>query len=230
MTAPYTILIIEDDLQFKRLLELRLKSFLKEVEFTHCGTIGAAKELLTTKKDHHWDLVVLDQHLPDGMGLSILQEGLLDDRAVLAMSSDDNPEIPGANVKAGAAFFLSKTKVSEPLVKPLIEAIIQRGKLQRDLRDAQINVAVMDSIRILVSTLRHEINNPLGAVLGGAFLLKNNPSATKEQKEAAELVEQSGQRIKHVLEQLIETSALSKVNKANTHVFQIPGDKDWEQS
>lgn len=225
----YNVLLIEDDLQFKKLLELRIKSFLTDVNFTHCGTIASAKNLLGSNPDVFFDLVVLDQNLPDGKGLAMYESGLLDGRAVLAMSSDDNPEIPGANLKAGAAFFLSKTKLAEPLVRPLVLAIIERGKLERQLKDAQIQVAVMESMRTLVSTLRHEINNPLGAVLGGAFLLKNSPNATKEQREAAELVEQSGKRIKHVLEQIIKAGALEEVEKASTKVYQIPGDKSWEK-
>lgn len=224
----YKVLIIEDDLQFKKLLELRLKNFLVEVQFDHCSTIAAAKQFLKDNKAAPFDLVVLDQHLPDGKGLDLYEEGLLDDRAVLAMSSDDSPEIPGANLKAGAAFFLSKTRLSEPLVKPLIYAIIERGKFQRELKEVQIQIAVMSSIRTLVATLRHEINNPLGAVLGGAFLLKNSPNASKEQREAAELIEDSGKRIKHVLEQIIDASALRAVDKADTTVYQIPGDKEWK--
>lgn len=224
----YSILIIEDDPQFKKLLELKLKSFLPNMSVDHFASINLARKFLTENRGKQYDLVVLDQHLPDGEGLALLKEGHFENIAVLAVSSDDNPEMPGENLKAGAAFFLSKTQITQPLVKPLVLGIIDRNRLLRELQDVRINVAVMESIKTLASTLRHEINNPLGAVLGGAFLLKSLPNVTEEQKQAAELVEESGRRIKHVLEQIIEASSLEAVSKANVTVFQIPGDKAWD--
>lgn len=224
------IFLIEDDLQFKKLLEIRLKSFLPSAVIEHRTSIKEAKQFLQENSKNRIDLVILDQHLPDGRGLEILESGLLEGRAVLSMSSDDSPEIPGANLRAGAAYFLSKTQISQPLVKPLIHAIIERTKLQEELSKAQTQVAIMESIRTLVSTLRHEINNPLGAVLGGAYLLKNIESNSAEQREAAELIEQSGKRIKHVLEQIVDATSLEALLKSDTVVYHIPGDKEWKKS
>lgn len=221
------ILIVEDDSSFKRILEVRLKSFLKDPNFTHCPTLQDARKLFSSG-EVHFDLVVLDQNLPDGKGLALLQEGLFRNTAVLAVSSDDDPQMPGQNVLAGAAYFLGKAHVSEPLFKPLVQGIIDRNRLQKELNDARVQGAVIETVKTLVSTLQHEINNPLGAVLGGAFLMKSLPAATPEQKEAAELVETSGKRIKHVMDQLLDAITLEPVSKANHKVFHIPGDEPWE--
>ena len=91
------------------------------------------------------------------------------------------------------------------------------------------NTIVLDTVKTLVGTLRHEINNPLGAVLGAAYLLRHSENATQDQKEAADLVESSGKRIKYVLDQLCKAIAVDAVNKANHKVFHIPGDEPWEQ-
>ena len=222
------ILIVEDDLQFKTLLEMRLNSIIPGSKISHAASISSARELI--KNSTPFDLVILDQHLPDGLGIHLFNDDLLKNSVVLAVSSDDNPEIPAENVRLGAAYFLSKTQVSQPLFKPLLQAVITRAKLERELAQTKLDQAVLNSIKTLVATLRHEINNPLGAVLGGAYLLKNIPTSTPDQKEAAELVEQSGKRIKHVLEQIIEASSLEATDKANTTVFQIPGDPKWGKS
>lgn len=226
MSDKLSILIVEDDKDFLDLLQLNLSSFLDNSVFTSCTTLKGARELLLANHNA-FDLVMLDQHLPDGRGISLLQEGLFGDMAVLSVSSDPDPEIPAENMKAGAAFFLSKTQINQPLFKPLVLGIIDRNRVQRKLMDMNVKLAVMDSIKTLASTLQHEINNPLGAVLGGAYLLKNLPSATSEQKQAAELVESSGKRIKHVLEQIIDASSLERVEKASIPVYHIPGDKKW---
>jgi nitrogen-specific signal transduction histidine kinase len=85
----------------------------------------------------------------------------------------------------------------------------------------------MEVVRKLVATLRHEINNPLGAVLGAAFLLKSDASASAEQKEAAALVEASGARIKHVLNEMASATDLEEVQKGPESVFHVPGDPAW---
>ncbi|RIL02596.1 MAG: hypothetical protein DCC75_13205, partial [Proteobacteria bacterium] len=108
------ILIIEDDLNFKRVLELRLKSFLVAPHVTHLDSLAKAREFLKEEALDDLDLVVLDEHLPDGRGVDLLTEGLFRDMAVLSVSSDDAPDIPGKAVGAGAAYFLSKVRVSEP--------------------------------------------------------------------------------------------------------------------
>ena len=228
MITEALILIVEDDLQFKKLLEIRLKSFITNLVIEHRTSIQGATTYLQEHANENIDLVILDQHLPDGKGLDLLTNGSLEGRSVLSMSSDDNPEIPGANLREGAAFFLSKTQISQPLVKPLIYAIIERGRFAKTINDMKVQLAVTQTVNTLVDTLRHEINNPLGAVLGGAFLLKNIAHATPQHQEAAELIEQSGKRIKHVLEQIIEAANSKPIEKATTKVFHIPGDAEWE--
>lgn len=224
------VLIIDDDVAFKRLVELRLKSFLSDLEMVHYQNLGDARRALAETPDHHYDLVVLDEHLPDGKGVELLKDNLFQDVAVLCVSSDHDPELPGRTILAGANYFLNKLHVSEPLFRPLVEGIVDRNRIHRELMRIKTQAAVMDSVRTLLMTLRHEINNPLGAVLGAAYLLGKAESATPEQRQAAALVESSGQRIKHVLEQLGNAVSLESVTKANTKVYHIPGDQPWDET
>lgn len=226
--SPYNILVIDDDLTFTKMLQLRLKSFMPQASVRGFETLEQARHYMREEPEAQIDLVVLDEHLPDGRGIELLQEGWFENLAVLSVSSDTAPEIPGALMQAGAAYFLSKLSISEPLFKPLVLGLIDRNKLQHELTQARIKATIIDTVRTLVGTLRHEINNPLGAVLGAAYLLRSQTSASEEQRRAAELVESSGQRIKHVLDQLTDTVELKPVTKANQTVFHIPGDKPWE--
>jgi signal transduction histidine kinase len=221
------VLLIDDDGDFRKLLEMRLKSFLKDAAFFTASSLKEAREILATMKENSFELVCLDQHLGDGKGEDLLREGVLRDMAVLSLSSDDAPEIPGATIGAGATFFLKKRDSSTNLFRPLVEGIIERSKLQRELARIKVNAAVMDGVKTLINTLRHEINNPLGAVLGAAYLLKNAKEVSADQREAASLVEASGQRIRHVLDELCKAMSLEATEKASHKVFHIPGDKPW---
>lgn len=224
---PYIVVIVDDDDAFRIIIRKRLEFILKNAVFYEFATLAAARESYNEIKSQI-DLVLLDQHLPDGHGLELLNEGLFEDSSVLAVSSDHDPSIPGNAVVAGAAYFLSKKSVSESLFAPLVKGLIDRARINRQLTALKIEVASLKTVKTLVSTLRHEINNPLGGVLGGAFLLKNREGVTADEKKAAEIVEKSGQRIKHVLDELCNTISLDSVTKGGQDVFHIPGDKKWE--
>lgn len=224
---PLKVLVIDDDDSFVRLLEKRLKSFINDLAVTSFATLNEVRDFLSGESRDQFQLVFLDQHLPDGSGLDLLKEGWFEDLAVISVSSDDAPDMAGENVRAGAMFFLNKINLTEPLFKPLVRGILERNHIQQELNRARVNATRIDTVRTLVSTLRHEINNPLGAVLGAAYLLKS--STAGDQKEAADLVEMSGKRIKHVLDELCKAVSLEPTTKGEQQVFHIPGDKPWEK-
>ncbi len=220
-------LIIDDDLSFKKILEMRLKSFIPALVLEHFDTLDKARKHLKERASFRYDLVIIDEHLPDGRGQDFIAEKWFENQALISMSSDNSPDIPGAVVSAGANYFIPKTAVGEPLFRPLVQGIIERNRIQRQLDMAKIEGTILETVKTLVSTLRHEINNPLGAVLGAAYLLQKNSDASPELKQAAEMVENSGKRIKHVMEQLCQTAETQAVSKANHKVFHVPGDKPW---
>lgn len=230
MSTATRILVIDDDNSYRSILIRRVKSFFPDCSFHEFDNLTKAREFLAENRNLVWDLVILDEHLPDGRGVELLKEGWFEGLAVITISSDQDPTTPGRVVGAGASFFMDKLQIREPLFEHLLRGIIERNSLQRELTQIRMQEQQLDTVKTLVSTLRHEINNPLGAVLGAAYLLKNSAGSSPEQKEAARLVEDSGNRIKHVLDQLCKAIALDSVAKANQKVFHIPGDAPWESS
>lgn len=225
-STPLTVLIIDDDDGFAMILERRLANALGgSIVIKRGKNLAEGRSLI---KELSPDLVVLDQHLPDGRGVDLLTEGILAGKAVLAMSSDDAPDMPAATIRAGAHFFLPKLQVSATFFAPLLSALIERVRLEKSLQEARAHATAMETIRTLISTLQHEINNPLGAILGGAFVLKNSPQTTPDQKEAIRLVEDSGKRIADVIKQLSEAVSLDRVKKGTVDVFHLPNDPKWK--
>lgn len=220
------IFVVEDDENFKKLLELRLRAWRGDIDFISADTITSAKQKLDNETSPFL-LAVLDQHLPDGFGSELADHPKLQEAAVLAVSADLAPELPGRSVQAGAQHFLMKRQVSEALFIPLIEALIQRKLLERTLIDIRLKEYRMETIKVLLSTLRHEINNPLGAVFGAAYLFKTQSQLDDNQRKALTLIESSSNRIKHVVEQLCEAVELAEVNKGGEKVFHVPGDPPW---
>lgn len=220
------VLIVDDDHAFRHLLKLRLKDWRDNLNISIVGTLGEANDILSRDV---FELIILDQHLPDGMS-SDFYHPALNDATVLAVSSDDSPDIPGRAVRSGAQHFLGKRQISDPLLPPLLNALLERKEMEKALFQTRLQESKMDTIKRLLTTLRHEINNPLGAVLGGTYLVKTAGNLSPEQIEALELISQSGNRIKHVLHELCQAADLTEVEKASEELYQIPGDKPWENS
>lgn len=227
----FSIALIDDDGDFRRLLGIRFKAIFDPIVLFEFDGITKAREFFGKRNHPEMDLVVLDQHMPDGKGLDLLSEGIFEGTTVLSVSSDNSPEMPGALITAGAAYFLKKSDISQPLFEPLVRGIVDRNRIQRELDSVRVNHQVVELVRAHIGTLQHEINNPLGAVLGAAYLLRNEESASPEQREAARLVETSGKRIKHVLDEICSAlqsnMQLKRVVKGDQNVFEIPGDKPW---
>jgi signal transduction histidine kinase len=222
----FKVFILEDDLSFRSVLELRLKSWRGDLELTFAETLKSAREILDQTTDFY-PLVILDQRLPDGNGRDLLTHPALGNSSVLAVSSDTSPELPGEAVKAGAHHFLEKRQVTAELFIPLVEALVERSRLERELLSKKLHDSRMETVKRLIATLRHEINNPLGAVLGGAYLVRTSGELDPEQDQALKIIEASSNRIKHVIKQLCETAEVEEVTKANEKLFQVPGDPKW---
>lgn len=224
-----SVLLVEDDQDFKKVVEIRLKAWRSYVAITAANSLENARSILNATPQP-FDLVLLDQHLPDGFGWELIKHEKLERSTVLAMSADSSAELPAQTVLAGAQHFLAKRQITEPLFIPLVEALMERKKLERELVESRLKQSKMETIKVLLATLRHEINNPLGAVFGGTYLLRSKGDLAEAQNEALKLIESSSQRIKHVIEQLCQAVELEKVTKAHEEVYQVPGDKPWNSS
>ncbi|MDD2943451.1 MAG: histidine kinase dimerization/phospho-acceptor domain-containing protein [bacterium] len=222
--TPLVTLVVEDDLSFLKILEIRLRGWYPNLDLTVAHSLSKAREWLE-KKD--FELLILDQHLPDGIGSTLLSHPGCNKCAVMALSADDSPELPGNAVRAGATHFLGKRQITEPLFTPLLEAILARKQLEMAIVERQLSESRLKTIKVLLATLRHEINNPLGAVLGGTYLMRSAGKLGESQIEALRLIEDSSHRIKHVLERLCETADLEEVTKGTEKVFHVPGDDPW---
>ncbi len=224
------ILIIDDDKNFRKILSMRLKSRYKNCSIQEAGTLDSARKILTEiLNEKTFDLIILDQHLPDGTGSDFLSEEATSTTPVLSMSSDEAPEIPATTLVKGARFFLSKKNVSEPFFLPLTESLIERSQVEKKMRETARSAEILESVKTLLRTLRHEINNPLGAVFGAMYVLRSDSTLSEDNSRALHLIHESTQRIKKVLDALSETTELEIVDKATEKLFQIPGDPEWNK-
>ncbi|MCB0344799.1 MAG: response regulator, partial [Bdellovibrionales bacterium] len=159
MSEKLKAIVVDDDESFAKLVSIRLKSWNESIDIDTASDVASARKLLENASTNY-RLAILDNHLPDGSGFELMDHSGLENAAVLSVSSDDAPELPAQNVRAGAHHFLEKRNISAPLFIPLVEAILERKKLEEQIKDSAVKAARLDTIKTLVATLRHEINNP----------------------------------------------------------------------
>lgn len=100
-----SILIIDDEPDICRLLQLNLSKYGYKVKYVH-----ALAEGWQFLKSHETDVLFLDIHLPDGSGLEALPQikKLYPDLQVITISAYDNGLEKEKALTAGAAHFLPK--------------------------------------------------------------------------------------------------------------------------
>lgn len=109
------ILLVDDHEIVRRGLRQLLAEAWPEAEFGEVDRIAAARESLTSMR---WDLVLLDNNLPDGSGLDLIADvrKRCPDAAVLVLSSYPEQEFAARAFKLGAAGYLTKSSVSDEML------------------------------------------------------------------------------------------------------------------
>lgn len=114
---PDTRLLLIDDHQiYLDGLTLTLTKLCKQVTLDHAHNGAEAEKMVS---EHTFDLILLDLHLPDSSGLSLLQKlRAIDPLAPIAiLTGSTSPSDMDAALQLGAAGFISKTADGQMLLE-----------------------------------------------------------------------------------------------------------------
>jgi CheY-like chemotaxis protein len=127
---PATILILDDDPVNRSLIRAILARAsapdLQRATLREAGTIAAARAILASDEV---DLVFLDVHLPDGLGLDLaaeLDRDHADRPAILALTASVLPADQQAALAAGCDAFLAKPYPPRQLVATAVHLLGRR--------------------------------------------------------------------------------------------------------
>ena len=122
-----SILVVEDDRALAQMLAMHFEDTGFQVSLAHrCG------DALALSRGEHFDLVLLDQQLPDGRGIDMIGPLLEQDAAlpVIMMTGQHDLELAIDAIKRGAADFVHK-----PIDTDALEATVARLLHNRALAD-----------------------------------------------------------------------------------------------
>lgn len=119
--AAVRILIVDDDLPFRRALHLALDSYGYDVAEASDGLAA-----LDSAAAHHPDVIVLDWHLPLMDGIAACRALHATSMAPIIMISGNRKNSKGAALEAGAIDYLSKP-LSFPVLLGCIESALKHS-------------------------------------------------------------------------------------------------------
>ncbi|MDL1971038.1 MAG: hybrid sensor histidine kinase/response regulator [Candidatus Desulfofervidaceae bacterium] len=169
-TNPPTIMIVDDDPDSIRLLELALRPLGYQIDKAY--NAAQALEILTQSLP---DLILLDVLLPDAHGFELckiikgkLGQEFLPIIMVTALSSRGD-KIQG--LQAGADDFISKP-IDIPELVAKINALLRTKILHRRLQQSYEKLKKLEETKeLLVRMIIHDLKNPLTALVGSLELL-----------------------------------------------------------
>jgi DNA-binding response OmpR family regulator len=158
--AIKNLLLVDDDELNGELLKKRL-----EKRGFHCNYVASAREAFTAIELENFDMVLLDIMMPDISGMEALvkireQKDGFELPIIMVTSKDEASNIVDA-LKAGANDYLTKPVNIEIAIARINTQITVKSAIDEGLKSKQ-----MSTINKMVTTLNHEINNPLAIAIG----------------------------------------------------------------
>lgn len=197
---PSTILVVDDDPLVAELLKTRLTSFGYDVIVANSAEDGLALDAKMRP-----DLILLDVVLPEMSGFEACQKfnTMHKDRyvPVLLITSMDALDSKIKGLDSGAYDYMTKPFEAAELLARVRSALRTKG-LYDELQDTRAKLTEAEKLATLgemVITLRHEINNPLQAIMLSAENLLNDLKEGNVSKEDIETVIKSCERITETL-------------------------------
>jgi len=217
MRKKLKIALAEDN-RFHALLFERAVT--EQLPGSQVSVFGLGQTLLPALKNDHFDLVAIDTRLPDIDGLELLSLIRADDTdiPVIVITGEGSERTTIEAMKTGATDYIAKTGDFEASIPRIIKQAYRRQQLllkARRLETKAREAEKLETVTTMASTLNHEINNPLMAILGNVELLLQNPAAlTDELRGKLEMIEISARRIQQITYQM--------ANLMTTNIKQTP--------
>lgn len=203
----FRVLIVEDD-EGNALLEMEaINGHFRDCSIDIARDGAECMRLLGQKE---YDIILLDQGLPDIRGLSLFEKyrkaGY--DIPTVMVTGTGNEEIAVEAVRLGAYDYIIKT-VDLGYLKTLplaVQKSIARRQMEQEVQRArakEIELERLRAVREIAVSLSHEINNPLCAILGTVQLvLSHSQQFDEDTVDDLKIIEQQTKRIKELMARL----------------------------
>lgn len=207
------ILIVDDDTMTGNLLMKRLA----KKGFT-CDFVASGEACLEKLETESFDLILLDIMMPQMSGTDVLDK-IRESKnnfelPIIMVTAKDEASDVIESLKKGANDYITKP-VNIDIALARVQTQLQiKGLFEESLQSKQVS-----TINTMVTTLNHEINNPLAIAIGNLTIAKNKLDEDKVDKALAAL-----ERITEIVKKIekITSGDMEEVNySTNVNMFKI---------
>ncbi len=174
-SRPPKILVLEDETTIQALVKAMLK-----IRGFECDVAGSVAQARTRMAGTHYDLALVDVHLPDGSGLSLVEEGGAGAPLVVVMTGSNDIQTAIQAIRNGAIDFITKPFAVGQFLQRLDKALQEwrsRESLQGYARALETLVHVKTEELSRTSRQIDEVCDMTVAALGAALNLKDHETA-----------------------------------------------------
>lgn len=205
MKKQMKIALIEDNRYHATLFE---HTVLEHYPGFEISSFVCGDDFLKVEDKNRYDLICLDYHLPDINGIELLSilRAELADIPIILITGVGSEQTAVEAMKSGATDYITKNKNYISTIPRVLKQAYHKQKLilkNRRLEEKSRIAEKFETITTTTSTLNHEINNPLMAILGTVELLLDDTSITdRSAKEKLEVISTSAQRIQEITQKM----------------------------
>lgn len=214
MQKTITVLLVEDDIAFVKIVQHHLQKFQgREFKLIWKETIEQALSEVHTNRTI--DIVLCDFKLPGVNGLELVLQlnALNSEIPLIIVSAMRDYKLAIDAIKLGVEDFLLKDDLSELLLPRTILNALEKARTRKQMVAVEKRMLIAEkraeAIRELVVTVCHEFNNPLAAIKISADLLSRQ--FNEEEKGLLKTFEQNFQKIEQEIKRLRDIN-FEKIN------------------
>lgn len=208
-----SILIVEDEI----IVALDIKRHLEKFGYSICSILSSAEEVIEKFDSLMPDLVLMDIHLSgklDGLEASRIIYEKNKTPVILLTAYADDQTIQRAKLTQPYGYLIKPFE--ERALKTAIEIALYRSGMEKKLEQTELEKAKlkeqlfqaqkMDAIGRLSSSIAHDFNNVITAILGYSNLIIEEHSENKEIIQDVEGIRTAAQKANKLTKQLLSFS------------------------